>query len=503
MKKLILLVLICLSTQMVFGQTNASLRKEYVIDNEKGHTVFPIPANKTTLVYFNLTDRRSKEYRWFFELLDEKLTVVKHMEFTSSTAPYDTYYYYTYGNHCYLLLYSTSKGKYEFNDILLDDLSYKTISGDFVKGMAIQEFYVLNNTSFVSARVSRDHQIFTLDIPSGQSKQIIPKNLIDSKIVFEDAELVSNVEVAFKYKVCTKGEGCDYYILRFDANGKQLGDFYVVPKPDADREITYITISKESENSYFVTGTFSVGRAKMANGIFFSRVTNGRTDFIKYHNFLDLNNFTNYLSDRRQDKLERKKAKKEEKGEELFISYNVVIHDVEVKNGEYVFLGEFYFPTYRTETYTVMGANGTMSTRTRQVFDGYQYSHAALAGFDKQGNLSWSNTFEMWLTQKTFRVKKFIRKNFHDDKVDLIYLNGGNVKSVTFQRDRVITEENNKIELVTDDENDKIKRSYDGEIVWWFDRNYINTGRQVIKNDEKEDREDRKRTVYFVNRVSY
>ncbi len=181
----------------------------------------------------------------------------------------------------------------------------------------------------------------------------------------------------------------------------------------------------------------------------------------------------------------------------------MVIHDVEVKNGEYVFLGEFFFPTYRTEYYTVRGANGTTSTSSRQVFDGYQYSHSALAGFDTQGNLAWSNTFEMWLTQKPFRVKKFIRTNFHGDKVDLIYLNGGNVKSVTFQRERLITEENSKIELVTDDENDKITRSYDGEIVWWFDRNYVNTGRQVIKNEEKEEREDRKRTVYFVNKVTY
>jgi hypothetical protein len=324
--------------------------------------------------------------------------------------------------------------------------------------------------------------------------------MTDLKLSYEDAEVVSKVEVAFKYKVCSKGEGCDFYILRFDANGKQLGDFYVVPKPDADKEITHITLSKESENSYFITGTFSVARSGRANGIFFSKMTNGKTDFVKYHNFLTLTNFTSYLSDRQQDKLDRKKIRKEEKGDELFISYNVAIHDIVEKNGEYVFIGEFYFPTYRTETYWVPGPNGTSTMRTRQVFDGYQYSHSALAGFDKQGNLAWSNTFEMWLMQKPFYVKRFIRKNFRDDVVDLIYLNNGKVKSVTFKRDKIVNEETNSIAFVTDDENDKVKRSYDGEVVWWYDRHYINTGRQVIKN---EDKEDKKRNVYFVSKVSY
>lgn len=498
MKKIILPFLICL-VQLIHAQVNPSTRKEYQIEDQKGHSVYTNSNTRTTLVFFYERDKRNKEYRWFFDLLNEDMLVLKHLEFTSPSNPFDEFYTHARENHFYLLTYSTSKGKFEINDILMDDLSYKTVSGEFAKSLNIQELTVLSTTAFISAKTSKDHQIFVVDIPSGKTTQVIPKNLTEAKLVFDDAQVVSEVEMAYKYKVCSK-EGCEYYVLRFDAKGKQLGDFIVVPKPDEDREITYISISKNAENSYFITGTFSAARSKKANGIFFSKMTNGRIEYLKYHNFLNLTNFTNYLSDRRQDKLERKKAKKEEQGEELFVSYNVVIHDVVEKNGEYIFIGEFYFPTYRTETYYVSGPNGTSSMRTRQVFDGYQYSHAALAGFDQQGNLSWSNTFEMWLAQKPFSVKKFIRKNFHDDMVDLIYLNNGTVKSVSFRKDRIVKEESNQIAFETDDENDKVKRSYDGEVKWWYDRHYLNTGRQVIKNEEKE---EKKRNVYYVSKVSY
>src|SRR5688572_18206957 len=115
------------------------------------------------------------------------------------------------------------------------------------------------------------------------------------------------------------------------------------------------------------------------------------------------------MNEKQQEKIEKKKEKKEASGEELNLSFYVTVHDITVKDGEYFFLGEFYYPTYRTESYTTMGANGTMVTHYRRVFDGYQYSHASVAGFDMSGKLLWSNTFEMWLNYKPFKVKQFIR----------------------------------------------------------------------------------------------
>src|SRR5690349_12971948 len=100
MKKIALLFLICAS-QWMYAQTTPSIRKEYDLDegNQKEHAVYTGMGNKNTLVYYNETNKREKEYRWYFDLLDENLNVLKHLEFSSSLTPYDKHYYYSTGNH--------------------------------------------------------------------------------------------------------------------------------------------------------------------------------------------------------------------------------------------------------------------------------------------------------------------------------------------------------------------------------------------------------------------
>ena len=97
---------------------------------------------------------------------------------------------------------------------------------------------------------------------------------------------------------------------------------------------------------------------------------------------MSLNKFLEYLPARKQAKVERKQKRKEKKGKEMNINYLIASHDIIKKGDKYIMLGEAYYPTYRTETRT--DANGNVTYRT--VFDGYQYTHAVVAGFDKDGH---------------------------------------------------------------------------------------------------------------------
>ena len=58
-----------------------------------------------------------------------------------------------------------------------------------------------------------------------------------------------------------------------------------------------------------------------AEGIFFSELKNNQFNNIRFYNFLDLKNFTEYMSSRKQAKIERKKAKAEKAGKELRCSF--------------------------------------------------------------------------------------------------------------------------------------------------------------------------------------
>ena len=182
------------------------------------------------------------------------------------------------------------------------------------------------------------------------------------------------------------------------------------------------------------------------------------------------------------------------------LNYRMVIHNIIEKEEEYIFIGEAYYPTYRTESYTTF-VNGVSSTQTRQVFDGYQYTHAAIASFDQKGNMNWSNTFEMWLDYKPYSAKEFITVSTYDNKVSMIYINGSVIKSTSFKDGQAVTDKN--IEIVnTGDENDKLKWTTSAETDYWYDDNFIASGFQKIINS-KERIGNKRRKVFFLNKIEY
>ena len=136
------------------------------------------------------------------------------------------------------------------------------------------------------------------------------------------------------------------------------------------------------------------------------------------------------------------------------------MHDIIVKNGEYIFVGEAYYPVYHTEshtvtrleTYSVPGVNGQSSYQTRpvttteykQVFDGYRFTHALVAGFDEQGAKKWDNCFEMGDIQ-TYSLREKIKVDQSENKIGMAYVIGNSIVSKYIDGNKVV--EGKKTEL--------------------------------------------------------
>ena len=496
-------IIFLLFATLVAAQVDQSLRVEFPVEDSYGHQAITLSDQKQALLIKKEKSRDRKIIQWSFDLVDDKFNSIQKTQFDFST-DLDFHLSQFYENHYYVFKYDVKKGEYVILDLNVTDLSKKIQEGILPRGLRLDELSILGDNLFLSAYTKKNHAIFVINLTTKVIKTILPKEMTELKITYTDMQRIDNIpsekEMVFKYKACEK-TGCDYMMIRFNSKGEQLGNFFFLPKADEERELTSISISKLATDQYLTTGTYSVSRSNKPNGIYLARINNEKIDFIKYYNFLDLNNFTSYLSKKQQDKIEKKKSKKEEAGEELNLSYYVTVHDITVKDEEYFFLGEFYYPTYRTESYTTMGANGSMVTHSRQVFDGYQYSHACVAGFDMTGKLTWSNTFEMFLSYKTFTVKQFIRMNHEEGNTKLVYANGLLIKTITFKKNEVLKDESSNIQMKTD-EVDIIKRIYNTSIEWWYERNYINSGTQIIKNKENE-AGNKKREVFYLLKISY
>ncbi len=264
-----------------------------------------------------------------------------------------------------------------------------------------------------------------------------------------------------------------------------------------DGSITWI-----DDDSFILAGTYGLGaRSIVASGYYFSKWNGSDQEFITYHSFSEFENFFKYLPERVQKRLEKKKERKTNRGQTDFIKTRVAIHPVIINGTDYRLIGEVYYPTYRTETYTSMGPNGTMTTQTRQVFDGYQYSHAAILDIDENGNKIKDYCFKMFLIDKPFSVVLKLRvKQETDGNMHFIYTDMGSIRAASITADGEITE----TDFGTAEagvEGDKTRTS-GTKSYYWYDNVYVMVGWQRIKNKENAG-VDRKRNVFFINKISY
>jgi len=231
---------------------------------------------------------------------------------------------------------------------------------------------------------------------------------------------------------------------------------------------------------YFMTGTYTKSKKGGAQGIYFAQLENWQIKKQRFVNFLDLKNFTDYMSNRRKARIERKKEKAEKAGKEYSLKYNIASHGIMTDGKDYFYLGEAFYPTYVT-----YWAGTVMVTQ----FNGYAYTHAVLAKFDADCNLLWDNCFEMRPRQKPMYVKRFISAGIKKNDVDLVYADDKMLVSKLFNnKTGEVTQERKSEMIETDNEDEDVKKMRYSGTLHWYGKNFIVYGRQVIKNHNTGER---------------
>jgi hypothetical protein len=489
------------------AQIQQNIRVEYDEDFTDALSVAAYEKKKCALVMYSDKQKSTKKQEYtVYETLDENLKKKKSIsvaepdqdKYRFSTAYNDESFHYS-------MYYTNTTGEFLLQKLDPLTLEIKEITGFFGSRFLFNSWVIEGDIAYIAGTLKRKLRVFTLDLNTGkivvynpQEKTKLPLSLVDMQKVKTPA----GYEIFFRYDAKVSKKNIEKYMYRFDEKGNQIGDFLVLPKPNGETMLLDATFTKVADGSYIVTGTFSKDKKVYANGLYFAKLTDRTVEYIKYTNFLDIKNFIE-VSGIRKDKLAKKQEKAEEKGEELFVNSRATLHDVIEVEGKYFVIAEFFYPTYRTETYTATDANGRMVTRTRQVFDGYQYSHAAIASYKKDGTLAWSNAFEMWLDSKPFGVTQFIRVGIDGMAIKMMYSTGSQIKSIAYSSEgKVISER--KAELVnTSKSKDEVKYTMYNDLHFWYDNHFITYGFQKIKNEEEDEKGKKKRKVYYINKITF
>lgn len=288
--------------------------------------------------------------------------------------------------------------------------------------------------------------------------------------------------------------GTDVVLMKLDFDGNFVGQPAILTANLTDHHILTASLSKAGGH-YFVTGTYTDKErgdaTSIAQGIYFGQFNGEAFTFIKFYNFFNLKNFTQYMSEKGQEKIERNKEKAEKKGKTFSQEYSIVSHEIVEQGGNYYYIGEAYHPVYS------MGSGGFIYLS--RVIAGYKYTHGFIIKFDREGNVLWDNCFPISHKHLPAYVRRFIHARFSDNQVNALYAFEDKLVSKTFDANSgEVVKDRNEEALKTDSDDEKVKDNNNVDVEYWYGNHFLIFGDQLVKKESTKER----RKVYYINKFT-
>lgn len=482
----------------------ATLEEHIEIDEDVTNSIKLFSFQAQEKIVMITSDKANKNFNKKVSLLNSKLVPVQSKVFSREKRKGVYIEHDTDEEYYYNIITEKKNTSVTFNRISIPEFKTETYKFSLLPKSQINNWEVIKDHLILNLTIGKKKIIASVSVKTSKVTYHDLKNITGYKGIVTDIEHIKGKE---SDEVFVVYENLDYkndqlHVFRFDDEGKKLSPWYFTK---LENNLVSFTAYKKASGDYLVIGEYSGKSVSRSEGLYSAIITSsGQVKTIHYHNYLKIPHFLDYMSDKRAAKIEKKVAKKEKKGKELTYQFNVMKHDIIFDGEDYIFVGEFYHPTFRTEreSYTTT-VNGQTVTRYRtvSVFDGYQYTHALATSFSEEAQLKWSNVFDMYLAYKPMSPIKFITAELIDKKLKLLYTTGSNIHSKTLKGGSIVKNEDISF-LSTENDSDKIKYTVGSTIKHWYGNKFLNYGFQKIKNEGAK-AGHKKRKVYFINIYKY
>lgn len=529
-------LIFAITNQLIYAQ--APLRVEINVDKkDSNYTLLPVSKSGLILIADPLIKKGTNTRNISFSHYATNMNLIWSKSINISNALTKINNYYDSISNCLYLLFTSNNlfddGKSDFQIVKIDlqnDILFSKL-GIIKEGVDISEFVVYNDFCIWGGKTAPAQKPIskgTSCLFSFKNNNFVPKPLFyitnfntneTKTISFANAAFAGtilsislnkasqNMDVIMAYKEKKAAE----YIFKMYEYSMQ-GDLINAIDIATESKTNYLETAKiitESKTDKIILGTYSLtknhnknpGASYNTQGYYIIRISNNLQVFCKYYSFNEFKNFYNYLSFKNKNKILKKNAKNKSKGSETELNYQLLVHNIFTFNGNYILASEAYYPEYHTEYYTTY-YNGYPQTNTYTVFDGYRYTHAIVAAFDKNGTLVWDNTMEIWdilsLTLKN-RISFFIDK---DNNMVLLYNYKGTLYSKLLNGN-VTIDEKDRTPLETNYADDKVKSNFNENIEYWYNNYFIAFGNQEIRNPDHNPTHKTTRNVFYFNKIGF
>ena len=169
-------------------------------------------------------------------------------------------------------------------------------------------------------------------------------------------------------------------------------------------------------------------------GMFVAKFIKTEVSLIKYIEFDKITNFYNYLPDKKKEKVERQKS----------VNYLTLYHPALNLDGSLIVSAEFFYPTYKTFN----NSNGNPA------FDGYQYTHSIIIGFNSSGKKEFDYCVPFHLGYKALRVNQKLSQNMVDGTVKFGYFSSNKSYRFLLQNGNIEPDNSQQEVLAETDQED-------------------------------------------------
>jgi len=537
MKKSIwILALILSSIFAVNAQTNK--RVEFPYESNQVET-FTIPLGNKGVILMSQLNKQAFNLRKFSTDLEQQWSSNANIE---SNQDYVTHSYD--GEDLYLLFsrfksnsyvifrVNTASGKVE---------KFQIISVDRIE---ISNFKAINASLFIAGMVNSQPVILFTNLTEKKTRILPAVVKGDAEIQSMDLDTVYR-QINVTYSVCKKAKDYQFVLKSFDEDGNQVSQ--ILMKPNEEYAMMNAKSAQVNDSLQVIVGTYghknTIGSSKgpSSQGLYFQSFLDGEQSNSTFTSFTKFTNFFNFLSPKQQERQNRKIKDKEEKGEDLRLDYRLLMHDIIRKGDHYIVVAEAFYPDYKynnfgpygggtfpgmmtmggfyspwsmlynpyrwgygyyglyspfSSYYSPWGYRGYNYYGNQQQFDGWVYTHAVIAELDAKGNLLWDHCISLHDMKEPKLIQK-IKTSVQDDQIILSYSRNNEIIS------KVIHEMGTKetehiLPIETNQEGDRVRKSTDSDLTYWYNTYFLASGTQQIVNQT-----DGKRQVFYLNKIQF
>lgn len=292
------------------------------------------------------------------------------------------------------------------------------------------------------------------------------------------------------------------WIKTYDHDGTLLRNLPL--QTESSRHLVFGRSLETATGNHVVAGVFGNRVKEFTKGIFITQITPAGEQTSQYYNFVDMQNFFKYMKAKREQRVKDRIARKKVKGKKVRMSYRFLVHELIPYKDNYILLGEAFYPKYQNSTSgTSFGGYAPYYpgyTSGGRMFAGFHYTHAVVICFDKQGKMLWDNSFEI-NDVKTFKLEQFVKMEIEEDKIAMLYMYEGAIRSKIIKDNQVVEGKNSDpIKTLRDADVVKENKSSKGKLEYWYNDFLYASGVQEIINHGTTGYGKRK--VFFINKLS-